>query len=187
MPRKKLAEPVTLKVVFEPDEGGWHVYVSSLQGCRTWGRSLSEARRNIREAISLFEEDFDDADAVARDAVLDEDIRLPGKARALLEQAEAAQARAQAAAAQAKSATVAVAHQLTAAKVSLRDAGEILHLSQEGVRKLVQTPLETVLAVEDIAAPSRRPSARRGTATASSAPVPARSRRRSSRSANGRR
>jgi len=73
----KETEKVRLDVVFEPDEGGWHVYVPSLQGCRTWGADLSIARTNIREAIACCGDVFEDADAVARDVELVEDIRLP--------------------------------------------------------------------------------------------------------------
>lgn len=141
MSRRRLAldqkEEVKLDTVFEPDEGGWHVHVPSLKGCRTWGRSLTEARRNIREAISLQEEAFPDADAVARDAVLVEDIRLPPKMRAALARAEAAKAKAEAEAEKAKAASLEAARKLTEA-VSLRDAGELLGLSQEGVRKILK-------------------------------------------------
>jgi len=145
MSRRRLAhdqkEEVKLETVFEPDEGGWHVHVPSLKGCRTWGRSLTEARRNIREAISLQEEAFPDADAVARDAVLVEDIRLPAGTRRLLEHAKAAKARAEAEAAKAKAASAEAARKLTEGKgkLSLRDAGELLGLSQEGVRKSRKT------------------------------------------------
>lgn len=136
MPRKELADPMKLKVVFEPDEGGWHVYVPSLPGCRTWGRSLSEARKNIREAISLQEEQFEDADVVARDAVFVEDIRLSSQERALLKRAESAKLRAQAYTAKAKAASSTAAQRLTM-KLSLRDVGELTGMSQEGVRKLL--------------------------------------------------
>jgi predicted RNase H-like HicB family nuclease len=51
--RTRLAAP--LKVVFEPDGGAWHVHVPAVQGCRSHGRSLSEARRSIREALALFD------------------------------------------------------------------------------------------------------------------------------------
>jgi predicted RNase H-like HicB family nuclease len=139
MSGKRLADSkeVKLETVFEPDEGGWHVYVPSLKGCRTWGRSLTEARRNIREAISLQEEVFEDADAVARDAVLVEDIRLPAGTRRLLKHAKEAKARAEAESAKAKAASTEAARKLTEA-VSLRDAGELLGLSQEGVRKILK-------------------------------------------------
>lgn len=127
-----------LAVVLEPDEGGWHVFVPSLEGCRTWGRSLAEARRNIREAISLREEQFEDADAVARDAVFDEEIRLPSELRAALKRYETAKAKAEREAAKAKTLSSQAVLALTAAKLSLRDAGELLGLSQEGVRKILK-------------------------------------------------
>jgi len=63
--RTKMA---ALKVVFEPDGGAWHVYVPAVRGCRSHGRSLSEARRNIREALALFDRES---------AELFEDVRLP--------------------------------------------------------------------------------------------------------------
>lgn len=146
MPRKRLVDPVTkLKVVFEPDEGGWHVYVPSLQGCRTWGRSLSEARRNIREAISLYEEDLgghEKAAAYARDVAFEEEHVLPAPARKALERYETARAGAQAATVALSEAQGAVARALTEnAQVSLRDAGELLGLSAERVRRvLVRQP-----------------------------------------------
>jgi len=143
MPRRKVADPLKLNVVFEADDGGWHVYVPSLQGCRSWGRSLKEARRNIREAISLFEEDFEDADAVARDAVFEEDVRLPKlpelaiDANVLLNLAATAKLEAEAAQARARAVVAEAARNLTKARLSLRDVGELLGLSQEGVRKLM--------------------------------------------------
>jgi predicted RNase H-like HicB family nuclease len=52
-----------LKVVFEPsEEGGYTVYVPALPGCISEGDSLSDARRNIREAIELYLEPDDDAE-----------------------------------------------------------------------------------------------------------------------------
>ena len=64
--RTKVAAP--MKVVFEPDGGAWHVYVPAVQGCRSHGRSLSEARRNIREVLALFDRE---------DTELIEDVHLP--------------------------------------------------------------------------------------------------------------
>jgi predicted RNase H-like HicB family nuclease len=51
----KVTDP--LNVVFEPDGGAWHVHVPAVPGCRSHGRSLSEARRNIREALALFDQE----------------------------------------------------------------------------------------------------------------------------------
>jgi predicted RNase H-like HicB family nuclease len=137
MSRKRLAQEVKLGVVFEPDEDGWHVSVPSLKGCHTWGRSLVEARRNIREAISLFEEELGDADAVARDAVFEEDIRLPAQLRSAVRRFHTARAKSEAEAAKLRVASAAAARAITK-RLSLRDAGELLGVSQEGVRKILK-------------------------------------------------
>ena len=44
-----------LKVVLEPaEEGGYTVYVPSLQGCISEGETREEALLNIKEAIELY-------------------------------------------------------------------------------------------------------------------------------------
>ena len=52
-----------LKVIFEKSEdGGYTVYVPSLQGCISEGDTMEEAVKNIKEAIELYlmpvEDDF---------------------------------------------------------------------------------------------------------------------------------
>ena len=50
-----------MKVVLEPsEEGGFTVYVPSLPGCISEGRTEDEAMANIREAIELYLEPVDD-------------------------------------------------------------------------------------------------------------------------------
>ncbi len=45
------------RVVYELDESGqWIATVPRVKGCHTYGRSLSEARARIREALGLFVE-----------------------------------------------------------------------------------------------------------------------------------
>ena len=41
----------TFRVIFESDKGGYHAYVPVLAGCHTWGKTLKEAKENVREAI----------------------------------------------------------------------------------------------------------------------------------------
>ena len=41
----------TFRIILEPDEDGYHVYAPSLAGCHSWGKTLDEAKINIREAI----------------------------------------------------------------------------------------------------------------------------------------
>src|SRR5438132_1088472 len=66
----------TYKAVFERDESGaWIVRIPAIRGCHTYGLTLNQARRRIRETLSLW---VDDAD----DALIEEEIRLPAAARA---------------------------------------------------------------------------------------------------------
>src|SRR6266567_4328224 len=84
MPRKEMAEvkrgSSKYRVVFERDESGaWLARVPSVRGCHTHGRTLEQARRRIREALSLWVDDADDAE-------LTEEIRLPPQLKAFLEE-----------------------------------------------------------------------------------------------------
>jgi len=46
---------VTYRIIVEPDEKGtYHAYVPALRGCHTWGESIDEARKNIRDAIDVY-------------------------------------------------------------------------------------------------------------------------------------
>ncbi len=43
------------RIIIEPDERNtFHVYVPALPGCHTWGETLGQARRNIRDAIDVY-------------------------------------------------------------------------------------------------------------------------------------
>ena len=45
----------TYRVIIEPDENNtFHAYVPSLPGCHTWGESLEETRKNVRDAIDVY-------------------------------------------------------------------------------------------------------------------------------------
>jgi len=120
------------KVRYERDDGGWWlVEVPAVKGCRTQARSLAEARRRIREALSLFVEDSDSAELV-------DDIRLPTEGQRAIEQMVAARAaaeRASRAAAQSASDTVKVLTRKLG--ISVRDAAGVLGLSHQRVHQLV--------------------------------------------------
>ena len=48
-------QTTNLKVVITKGEDGWYVVtVPSLPGCITQGRTIKEAKQNIKEAISLY-------------------------------------------------------------------------------------------------------------------------------------
>ena len=128
------------EVVFtpEPDGSAWNVRIPAIDGCFTYGRSLAEARRSIRECLGLFEEQLGpDAAKIAATAELVEDIRWPKAAQAAAREIAREKARAEAAARKLRERTARAARTITG-QLSLRDAGELLGLSQEGVRKLLK-------------------------------------------------
>jgi predicted RNase H-like HicB family nuclease len=128
---------VSFRAVYEPDEGGWHVHLPEVQGCRSWGRSIAEARRNIREALATCADAFEDADAVARDAEIVDDVRLPARAKRLVKRALQERAALQEREERAKVATAEAARALTEEiGLSLRDAGELLGLSHQRVKQV---------------------------------------------------
>jgi predicted RNase H-like HicB family nuclease len=127
----------TFRVVYEPDAGGWHVFIPTVPGCRTWGRSLGAARKNIREALAACVDVVKDADRVAALAVFEDEIRLPAHAREAITRARRAGARCAAIERLARDRTAKAAKILTADGFSLRDSGDILGVSQEQVRKIV--------------------------------------------------
>jgi len=46
---------ITYRIIIEPDENNtFHAFVPALPGCHTWGESLEEARKNIRDAIDVY-------------------------------------------------------------------------------------------------------------------------------------
>ena len=45
---------LTYRVIIEPDEGGFHAFVPTLQGCHTWGKTIKEAREMVRDAINVY-------------------------------------------------------------------------------------------------------------------------------------
>ncbi len=44
----------TYRIIIEPDKKGYHGYVPALKGCHTWGKTLTETRRHLREAIQVY-------------------------------------------------------------------------------------------------------------------------------------
>ena len=50
----------TFRVVLEPDEEGWHIYVPELRrmGASTWGYTQAEALKYIGEVLEMIIEEF---------------------------------------------------------------------------------------------------------------------------------
>jgi predicted RNase H-like HicB family nuclease len=120
------------RVVIERDEtGAWIAHVRGVRGCHTYGQTLDQVRRRIREALSLW---VDDADT----AVLLEEIRLPSDARQAIRRSSAARTRADERREAAQRATSEAATLLVERLgLGVRDAGELLGLSHQRVQQLV--------------------------------------------------
>jgi len=62
------------KVVLEPQEKGYTVYVPALRGCISQGETKKEALRNIKEAIELYLETLRDLGLKRRTKVTCSDL-----------------------------------------------------------------------------------------------------------------
>lgn len=97
---------MSYRVVYTQDPSGWWLAeIPSVQGCRTQGRTLAQAKTRIRGALSAC---FEDARATSG-AVFIHDVRLPPDAAASVacaQEAKAAATRAAEAAQRAESACV---------------------------------------------------------------------------------
>jgi len=41
----------TYRIIIEPDGKQFHAYVPALRGCHTFGKTIAEAKKRVREAI----------------------------------------------------------------------------------------------------------------------------------------
>jgi predicted RNase H-like HicB family nuclease len=128
--REGLVEAVkSYRVVYVLDESGhWLARVPRVKGCHTYGRSLSEARSRIREALGLFVTNAEQAELV-------DDIRLPAEMRRLVATYRVARGRAERERKHAERAARSLAGHL-----SRRDAAELLSLSHQRVQQLAERP-----------------------------------------------
>ena len=110
------------------NDGWWTVSIREVRGVHTQGRSIAQARTRVREALGLF---VDGAEA----AQLVDDIRVGA---AMLNAILKARRARQAADRQQKLATLAsrAAAKKLVAKMSVRDAGEVLGVSHQYVQQL---------------------------------------------------
>lgn len=122
----------TYTVRLERDETGhWIATVPSIPGCHSYGRSLDEARRRIREALALFVRD-------AKRATLEDDIRLTSEVARLRRNALAARRQADRQSARAAAATREAARALTRdLRIGVRDAGRLLGVSHQRIHQLL--------------------------------------------------
>lgn len=123
---------MTYRVVLERDESGaWLAHVPSVPGCHTYGRSLEQARRRVREALELWVEDAPSAELLF-------DIRLSAGVKEELRGVRTARTRSARAQQEASDAVSRAARDLTERLgLSLRDAAELLGISHQRVQQLV--------------------------------------------------
>lgn len=122
----------TYKVTFDRDESGWwQARVPDVKGCHTQGRTVDEARRRIREALSLFVDN-------AKNAELVEDVRLSTEASKAIRVYKRARKQAVSLEAQAAVAAREAVKVLQGAplNMSARDAAAVLGVSHQRVHQL---------------------------------------------------
>lgn len=44
----------TFRTIIQQDVKGFHGYVPALKGCHTWGKTIADTKRHLREAIQLY-------------------------------------------------------------------------------------------------------------------------------------
>ena len=106
--------------------------VAKVKGCHTQGRTIDEARRRIREALSLFVKDADHAKLV-------DQVKLPTHVRQMMQQWQRSRRRAEQEQTRAMALTrEAVKSLQKELHLSVRDVGNLLNLSHQRVQQLVQ-------------------------------------------------
>ena len=129
----------TVRVMFERgDDGWWLASVPSVPGCLTQGRTIEEARRNIRDALGMFPEEGWSEKAASSAEILDE-IHVPERAKAAVAAATRARHEAAEAEARAKAAVLDALREVTSPplRLSTRDAAALLGLSGQRVQQLL--------------------------------------------------
>ena len=118
-------------VKYERDEDGWWVATAvGVRGCHTQGRTIDQARRRVREALALYVTNAKTATIVDK-VVLPPDLRCAMKryfrTRKHLDSVRSAAQTA---------ATEAVKALVKRAKISYRDAGELMGVSHQRILQL---------------------------------------------------
>ncbi len=118
------------RVVYRRSEkGGWVASVEGVRRCRGRGRTLRQARQQLRLALSRVVDDPYQMDFA-------EDVRLPTPARRLIVQHWAARRRLAKEVARADGAARAALEALLELKLNLKDAGDLLGLPPLKLQRL---------------------------------------------------
>ena len=122
---------MSYKAVYRRDEDSkhWLVKIPAIPGCHSYGRSLSEARANIREALSLFAQD-------AETATIEDDIKLPAAVSGKLSGWYGVVKRLRDAQTQADITRDELLAALKAQHLGMRDIGELVGVSHQRIHQL---------------------------------------------------
>jgi predicted RNase H-like HicB family nuclease len=113
------------------DDGWWTASVREVRGAHTQGRSIAQARRRVREALGLFVAD------VERIELLD-NIRIDAETRSILRKASQARAALERQQKSVSELSRTAVKKLTA-RMSIRDASEVLGVSPQRVHQLASS------------------------------------------------
>jgi predicted RNase H-like HicB family nuclease len=123
------------RVQFERDESGWWVAsVPGVRGCHTQGRTLSEARRRIRQALGLFVDD-------AARATLIDDVKMPAAVRRVVSEYRSTRVQAERAQTAARLRAKRAVQLLAGGgmRLSRRDTADVLGVSFQRIQQLIKT------------------------------------------------
>ncbi len=120
-------------VTYERDEDGWWIaHVQGVAGVNSDGRTVADARRRVRGALSLAI-----GDREAARAELVDDVKLPAPLRKAVERATAARSKLDAVQAEAQETTAEAVRELRKRLgLSMRDVADLLGLSRQRIHQL---------------------------------------------------
>jgi predicted RNase H-like HicB family nuclease len=113
------------------DDGWWTASVREVRGAHTQGRSIAQAQRRVREALSLFVEDAERAELV-------DHIRVDAHTRSVIRKATQARRALERHQKNVSQLSRTAVKELTA-RMSVRDASEILGVSPQRVQQLASS------------------------------------------------
>lgn len=124
----------TVRYERDAESGWWTAQIQEVPAAITQGRTINEARRRVREALSVVLDD----DKAASKANLVDEVKLPVAAQRTLERARAARKRLEDETGKAQALTSLAARKLIDDMgLSVRDAGELLGISHQRVQQLM--------------------------------------------------
>lgn len=131
--KKVVIKMKKLTLVYKPDhQGWWFTSVKELKGCHTQGKTLEQARSRIEEALELFLDDLNGIELV-------DEVILPKPERELVESYLNIQAEIEEKRKQLQNLSRQAAQSLNKGlKISMRDTGQLMHISHQRVNQLVK-------------------------------------------------